>query len=271
MDFILQETFDALNPKQFNFKPGRIASIRGVITGTNDTAQTGDLDDCGSVIVTLREEQIANVSVKQLANMLDIDRGSNLFSSTTAGAFLASFTLDFLIRGDITMQNALSVAGQSELNFEYVPAGNAGTVFTSLTMKIYAEKAAYNERYVLKTLRDNQNEDSAVASKSYQLNKPNIANVFLEDLDDVVSLVQLEQSQNGNQRTVLSPVDWNLLETVTIGMNQIEDNASDMVKIPTASVGNPQSYVNNDTILYLTTSGAGTIEIVTQSVQWNRG
>lgn len=271
MDFILQETFDAKNPKQFNFKPGRIAAIRGVITGKNATSETGDLSNCGSIIVTLREEQIANVSIKQLVQMLDIDRGSNLFSSTEASDFLASFTLDFLIRQDVTMLNALSVAGQSELNFEYVPAGNAASTFDNLTMKIYAEKAAYNERYVLKTLRDNQNEDAAVASKSYQLNKSNIANIFLNDVDDVISLVQLEQSQNGNQRTVLSPVDWNLLEAVTVGLNQIEDNASDMVKVPTATAGTPQSYVNNDSILYLTTSGAGAVEIVTQSLQWSRG
>lgn len=264
MDFTLQRTFDGLSGEQFNFKPGRTAAIRGVITGDAATGVTADLDDCGSIIVTRGEKQIANVSVRQLANMLDINRGSNLFSSVEAGAFLASFTLDLFVREDITMRNALNITGQSELNFEYVPAGNVASVFDSLSIKIYAEKAAYNEAYTLKTLRDNQNEDAAVASKSYQLNKANIAAIYLEDLNDVVDLVQLEQSE----RTVLSPVDWNLLESVTVGLNQIEDNASDMVKIPTASLGNPESYENYDSNLYLTTSGAGTIDIVTQSIEW---
>lgn len=263
MDYILERTIDATEGgEQFNFNPGRVAGIRLVFSGTNAAATTGTLNNLGSIIVKRAERQIANVSVRQLVNMLDINRGSNLFSSTEASTFLASATLDFFLRGDASARSALEITGQSELNFEYVPASDTATTFDSLTLKVYSEKAAYNEQYELWTLRDNQNEDSAVASKSYQLNKTNIVGIYLEDIDDVIDSVQLQQSD----RTVLSPVDWDLLETVTVGSNQIEDGASDMVKIPTYSPNNLGSAENRDTILYLTTSAGGTIDIVTQSI-----
>lgn len=264
MDYKLNRTLNALAGDQFNFKPGRTSAIALVFSGENATGQTGDLDDLGSIVVTRNDEQIANVSIRQLANMLDINQGSNIFSSTEADSFLATAFLSFQIEGDSRMKNALAISGQSELNFEYVPAAGVDTVFDSLQLKVYAELSASREQYELKTLRDNQNEDSAVAAKSYQLNKSNIASIYIEDIDDVIDSIQLEQSE----RNVLSPVDLTLLEAETLKNNQLETSSFDMVKISTHTPENPGSYVNYDTVLFVTTSGGGAIDIVTQSLKW---
>lgn len=266
MDLRLQQTIsNALNGDQFNFNPGRTSGIFMKLTGTADTGQTGTPDDCGSIIVTRGDNQIANVSLRQLGRILDIQGGSNLFSSTEAGAFKATFYLSFMLEKDEALLNALNIVGATELNFEYVPSSTASTVFTSLKMEVYSERSAYLESYEFGTFQNNQNEGGSVSQALYQMNKANIADIYLEDPDTSVSLIQVDQSE----KTIVSPVDWDILEAVTTRDNFVEDGASDMVKIQCYSKGNRGSTTNYGTELYYTTSGSGDFPIVVRALKWH--
>lgn len=267
-DFKLNQTInDATGGDQFNIAPGKIAALRFVFTGTNDAGQTADLDDLGSVKVTRADRQIANISIRQIARILNIERGQNLFSSTTGGAVKASALLEFAIAGDPDLErNALNIKGQGELNFEYIPASTVDTVFGgagSLQLKVYSQASAYSERFEVRTFTDNQVYSAGLANQLIQLNKANIAKIFMEDPDDVIDLVQVET----NERTVLSPVDWDFLESLTLSDNQLEVTTFSMIKIPIYTPQNLASAVNADTNLYLTTSAGGTFPIVTQSLK----
>lgn len=270
MDRKLVRQIDALAGDQFNFQPGRIRGVWLILSGTNSTGVTGALSNTGSVVINRDSRQIVNAKVSSLANMNDIRFGSNIFSSTEASTFLASAYIPFFEsdKDDQPFQNALAIVDDAELNIEWVPDGTVDATFDDLSLKVFSELAAYSEKYEYRILRDNQTEGGAVAGKPYQLNKNNVTGLFMEDPDDVVDLVQLEQ----NGRTVFSPQDWDILTAATMLENQIEASTFDMIRLQCFSNGNLGSAPNRDTVLYLTTSGAGTVEILTTSMHvWNQG
>lgn len=270
MDRKLTRQINALNGDQFNFQPGRIHAVPIKFAGMNAATQTGTLADLGSVVITRDGRQIWNAKISTLALMNDIRFGSNLFSSTEAGAFLATVYIPFFESDffDRDYNNALAITGDSELNIEWVPASGIGTVFSSLTASIYSELAAYGEKYEYRGLRDDQNEDGAVAGKPYQINKDNVTALYLQDPDDVIDLVQLEQ----RGRSVYSPQDWDILLAGTLLTNKLEVTTFDMIELQCYTPNNLGSAVNRNTVLSLTTSGAGDIPILTTSIHvWNQG
>lgn len=257
MDSKKIRNFNAQNGDQFNSQPGRHHGITLIFTGTNDSGQTGALSDLGSVQINRDDRQIVNASIQDIGLMNDIRFGSVLFSSTTASDFTAAVFIPFFIsdEDDDKFQNALNIVEDDELNIEYVPGSNQSTVFTSLDCAVYADMEAYNETYEHRLLRDNETEGSSVASKPYNINKPNVAALYLVDPSDVVTLVELEQ----NGRAAFSPQSWDKLENDTLRKNKLETSSFDMVELQLFSKGNRGSAVNRDTILRVTTSGGGTI------------
>lgn len=243
--------------------------LLGTFEGTAAAGQTGALEDLGSFVVKRGQRQIGNARVADVVLMNDIRFGSNIFSSVEAGAFEASFFIPFYEsdRDDVDFQNALAITGDSELNFEWVPGGAINTVFDSISLKLYSELAAYDERYEYNILRDDQIESGSVSGKPYQINKDNVSALYLQDPDDVVDLIQLEQ----NGRSVFSPQPWLTLLAGTLRDNRLETDTFSMVMLECYTAGNFPSVVNRDSVLSVTTSGAGTLRVLTTNLKiWDQ-
>lgn len=263
MDRRLQRQFDGLAGEQFNIQPSTAKGIGHLIilaTGTNATGATNDVSDIGSCRITLRDDQIVNADYQALADLGDINHGSNLLNSTEASTFQASVVVPF---NEPAFPSAIRVLGESELNFEHVP-GDTGTVFDDLSIRVYAVYEDLPELYIYRMLRDNQNEDAAVDSKPYQLNRRNITGLYLKDVDEEITLIQL--SQEGEN--VLSPQPYLLLEAATLYNNRLETSTFDRVKIETHTPGIIRSTVNRDTVISFTTGAAAAIEVLTTSMVW---
>lgn len=268
MDRRLTRQVNALNGDQFNFQPGRVHGVLLVFEGTNIGGQVGDLDDLGSVNINRDSRQIVNTRIADLGLFNDIRFGSNIFSSADGAAFQASVFIPFFEsdRDDIPFQNALAIVDDSELNFEYVPGSGVASVFSSLNVSVYSELAAYEEIYEYRILRDDQVESAAVSGKPYQLNKNNVSGIYVQDVNDVVDLIQLEQSG----RSVYSPQSWLALLAGTLRDSKLETTTFSMVALETYSAGNRASAANRDSVLTITTSGAGTLRVLTTSIHFWR-
>lgn len=267
MDYKRIDSFDALSNNQENAQPGRVHGVVLQFNGTNASATTNGFGDLGSIIIRRNDDQIWNVDMGVLANFIDIRFGANFLSSVSAGDFVAQTFVPFFESGleDEPFNNALLIQDESELNLEWIPDPNASSNFDSLDVDLFAELAAYPEKYVYRGLRNNQNENGAVNSKPYQMNRDNISGLFITDPDSVIDLLQLEQ----NNRTVLSPSPFDMLQGVTIRNNRIEASTFPMVELQTYSKGNPPTTVNQNTVLAVTTTGAGDIPIFHTSLDWH--
>ena len=263
MDRRNQDQFNALQSRQFGIQPSsnkRVEALVLLFTGINQAGQVGALSDLGSGRTTYFGEQAHNVDYQALGDVGDINYGSNLFSSTDGGAFTATVVIPNYAP---TFENGLQVVSQSDFIFEHVP-GDQGTVFASLNCTVYAIYSDVPANYVYRMLRDNQNEDGAVNSKPYQLNRRNIESIFLKDVDDALTLVSL--TQDGDQ--VLTPQSYTLLEAMTLYDNRLEATSVNRAKIITHTPGIPQTTVNRDTVIELTSSGAFDAEILVCMLDW---
>lgn len=254
------------NGDQFNVMPGRISGITLYFLGTNATGVTGDFDDLGSVIVKRDTRQIANISVGRLADITDIRFGSNLLDSSEGSTFEAATFLPFFEsdQSDEKYNNALAITGEKELNFEWVPAAGVADIFDSCRVSVYAELAAYEEKYEFRTLRNDIPLSAAVSADPNPINKDNVSSIYLTDPDDIVDLVQVEASG----RTVYSPQPWGVLEFGTLRDNRLETTTFGMVALPIYTHGKAGSSVNRNATVTLTTSGAGSVGMITTSLHW---
>lgn len=264
MDRRLQRQFNALASEQFNIQPSTKKNFQAIIvlaTGTNQSGQTGTPSDVGRIRTTRNQSPVHNVDYNTLADVGDINFGSNILSSTTGGAFTASF---YVPNHSPSFESALQILGDTEFNVEHVP-GDDGTVFASLSIKAYAVYSDFPELYTYRMLTMNQSEDGAISEKGYNIPRNNVESIFLKDVDDVITLVSLVQ----DGETVLSPQPYELLEVATLYENRLEASSVNRVKIETHSPGVAQSTINRGTEIALTTSATGDFEILYCSMDWN--
>lgn len=260
MDRVLQAQENAQNSFQENIQPGRIGSLLLYFSGTNNSGQTGDFDDLGTVVMKRNGETIVNRPVNILADKGNILAGSNLFDSTTAGAFIATVKIPLYVE---SFEQALQITGPSELNFEYIPNSAQATVFADLTLSVYSELSFLDEEYDYFLLGDDQTPAAAVTARPYQLNARNIAAVYLTDAGSVLTSVGLRQ--NGEQ--VFSDQPKNVLEAGTLYENRLEQTTIDMIELQCYTQKQPASLLNENSILELSTSGSGTITVTRESIR----
>jgi hypothetical protein len=260
MDRQQQLQKDALKGFQENIQPGRISGVMLIFEGTNDTGQTGDLSDLGTAIIKRKGRTLINRPMDVFGEMGNIRAGNNLFSSTEASDFLASVFIPFYA---LSFEQALNITGDSELNFEWVPAGSSGTVFTTMQVTAYAQRSFRQEFYEYTILGQDQTENGAVTNRTYQLNTQNITEIYLTDPDNIVS--SLELRQDGEQR--FSIQSWDAYLAGTIYDNSLEVQNFDMIQLETYTKGQPLSAVNNDSVIGLTTTGGGTVPITVCAIR----
>lgn len=264
MDRRLQKQIDALSGAQFNIQPSQRKNIQALIVlfeGTAKTGQTGAVSDCGSLRITNDGDGTHNVDYDALADVGDINFGSNLLSSAEAGAFTASVVVPFY---EPSFEQALSITDESQLNVQHVP-GDEGTVFESLTAKVYAVYTDLPELGIYRMLRDNQNETGSIDSKPFSLNRRNVTSIFLKDVDDSITAVQLTQ----DGENILSPQPFVLLEVGTLYENSLETTTFDRVKIETHTPGIAGSTINRNTEIAFTTDDDAKIEMLVCSMEWH--
>ena len=260
MDRVLQAQKDAQSSFQENIQPGRIGSLMLYFNGTNDTGQTGTIDDLGNIVIKRNGETIVNRPINILADKGNILAGSNLFSSAEAGAFEATVKVPFYVK---SFEQALQITGPSELNFEYTPASAQSTVFASLQLSVYSEMSFLDEEYDYFLLGDDQTPAAAVQARPYQLNARNIAAVYLTDPDSVLTSVGLRQ--NGEQ--VFSDQPKSVLEAGTLYENRLEQSTVDMIELQCYTPRQAASLLNENSILEITTSGSGTVTVTRESIR----
>lgn len=258
----LQAQKDALSGFQENIQPGRISGVLLYFTGSNATGETGGFGDLGSPTIKRNGRTLVNVDCSVFADMGDIRSGSNLLDSSQGGAFKATVFIPFYA---ISLEQALQITGASELNFEWSPASNSGTVFDSLNVSVYSQKSYRQEFYEYYILGDDQSESGSVSNRPYQLNRKNITEIYLTDSSDVVSDIALRQ--DGEQVYSIQP--WDVLLAGTLYDNRLEVTNFDMVQLECYTKGQPLSIVNSDTVIQVSTTGAGTVGITTCHIEPN--
>jgi hypothetical protein len=263
MDRVLQAQENALNAFQENIQPGRVAGLLLYFNGTNKSGITADADDLGNIVIKRNGETIVNRPAGVFADMGNIRAGSNLFSSTEGGAFVASVFIPFYALG---LEQAMKITGPSELNFDYQPKADTATNFSAMTLSVYSVVSFKQERYQYFILGEDQTPAAAVTARPYQLNRDNVTEIYLRNPDSVLSSVGLKQ--NGEQRFSDQPL--NVLKAGTLYDNMLEQNDTDMVELQAYTFGEPASTLNNKSIIELSTSGAGTVEITVCSIRWTR-
>lgn len=267
MDRRKQFTLNGLLGGQDNIQPAGdgmkgVALLMLHFSGTNATGETADASNLGSIQVERDGKPIHNVAVETLINMLDIQRGSNYLSSTEASTFEASAIVPFFIED---FESSLHIIDEKELNFTYVPASDVGDIFDALNVAVYAQYEQYRELYTPRILRDNQALVGEESDKNFPLNKNNIVDIFLEDVDEVITAVSLQQTG----KTVLSTQPFILLKIDTLANNQLEVSDFDLVRVQTHTPGVPKSTINRDSNLSFSSSGSGAVNITTVSLIWN--
>lgn len=263
MDRVLQAQENALSSFQENIQPGRVSKLLIYFQGTNAAETTGDFDNLGNVVLKRNGETIVNRPVSILADKGNILKGSNLFSSTEAGSFIASVTLPLFVQ---SFEQALQITGPNELNFQWEPAASAGSTFDDLTIYVFAEQSLLDEEYDYFLLGDDQTPAAAVTARPYQMNQENIAALYITDPDSVLTSVGLRQ--NGEQ--IFSDQLKNVLIAGTLYENALEQTTIDMIELQTYTKGQPGSLFNNNTILELTTSATGTITVTREAIRRKR-
>lgn len=253
MDRRLQAQENALNSFQENIQPGRLDGLLLYFTGTNATATPGDLDDLGTVVIKRGGNTIVNRPIGVFGDMANIRGGSNRFSSTGSGDFIATVFIPFFALG---LPQAYNIKSVSELNFDWQPKSTISTTFSSLTLSVYSRVAFHDEHYLYHILGDDQTPAAAVSARPYQLNKSNITEVYLRDPDTVLDSVAL---RSNNFQFTDQPKE--VLVAGTLLDNMLEVDNFDMIQLQCYTLGKPLSALNKDSVIELTTSGTGTIEI----------
>lgn len=252
MNRVEQLQKDATKNFQENIQPGRISGIMLYFNGTNATGVAGTLANLGDVVIKREGRTIVNRDIETFAQINDIRAGKNKFSSASGGAFVATVFIPFFEMG---LEQALNITGDSELNFSYETGDN--TNFDSLTVTAFSQMSQKAELYEYYILGDDQTESGAVNARGYQLNQDNLTAIFVKDPDDVVKSLALRQ--NGEQR--FSDQPWDVLEAGTLLDNRLEVQNFDTIEMQNFTLGEPLSYFNKNSVIQITTTGAGTVEI----------
>lgn len=245
---------DATKAFQENITPGRIGSLKFYFTGTNAVGQVGDFKDLGNVKIKRNQETRIERPIHVFADKQNILGGSNKFSSTDGGAFIAVVKVPLYVD---SFEQAWQVVKDNEMNLAYTPSGNEGTVFTDLSVKVYAELSFLDEEYDYFLLGDDQTPSSSVSNRNYPLNIENLTTLFLGDPDLVLSSAGIRS--DGEEAYTESPKD--VLEGDTLENNQLEQTSIDLLAIKMYTKKQPGSVLNENNVLKYSTSGAGTIEI----------
>lgn len=263
MDRRLELQTNALQSYQQNIQPGRIAGLLLYFNGKNATSETNDLSVLGNVVIKRGGTTIVNRKVEVFDGINDIRSGKNLFSSTVSAAFAATVFVPFY---ELSLEQALNITDPSELNFTY--EAGSGATWDNLTLSVYSVQSFKPELYQYYILGDDQTEAGAVASRPYQLNRANITSLYLRDnpgSSPILTSVGLRQ--NGKQKFSEQPKD--VLIAGTLLDNMLEVSTTDMIELQTFTLGEPLSTANANSVIEITTSGAGTVEITICAIEWH--
>jgi len=181
--------------------------------------------------------------------------GSNYFTSTEAGAFIASVYVPFDIEG---LPQSLNIEGGDELVVGYDPKPAGIANFDSLNMLVATAEGFQTlpERYEPYILGLDQSIGGAV-SDPIQVNDSNVSAIFIEDGSDVVANVGYKNDKG----QVYSTLPWNLLKAGTLIENRLETSDVSIVELQLFSNGEPLSYLNKKNIVEVETTGAGLVKI----------
>jgi hypothetical protein len=265
MDLRLQKTINALNgSEQFFVSPGPVKGLMVVAEGTNDTGQTGTNADVGSIIVQRNGRQTHNLNFQRFAEIGDIRSGTNLFSSTEAGAFLASCYIPF---SEIGFTNIFDLVSDDELNVQFQPASSVSTVFTALTVKVYAQYApGIVEGYTYQMVSNDKVYSADVTDDLTNLSPTNVTALYIKDADGVLSTVQVDQDGN----SILGNIDFDAVKAATLYNNQLEDGSFAVAQVLCMTPGVLGTVPSRNTQLRLSTSGisgSSTVNVAVCSMQ----
>lgn len=255
------KTIDGLKEEQFNAQPGRINGIWLIAKGTNNAGQVGTVKDIGRVEIVRHGKPRVNRNFNHFVDINDIRNGTNIFSSTDGGVFLASCFIPFFEKGH---PNVFNIQDSEELNVRFIPADD-GTVFANLEIKFEQQMVSLDERYDYSILGNDLNPSAALDADNFVLNTRNVSALYLEDVDDVVDSLAFES----NGRNVITNNDWDALQAYTNLNNRIEDPSFSIVEIENHTPGVPGSTLNRNNKLLLTTTGAGAIDVSVCSMDWH--
>lgn len=257
-DRVEQAQEDALSNFQTNINPGRVGALFLSWVGTNSGATPGTFSDLGSIVVKRDGRTIIDRPIYTLARKQNILFGSNLEDSTGSGAAKFTAKVPFFIK---SFPQALEIAGASELNFQYKAADSS--VFSDLTLTVFSVQSFLDEEYDYFLLGDDQTPAGAVSGRPYQLNASNIAAIYLEDDNDILTSAGLRQ--DGKQ--VFSDQPKQVLEGGTLTNYRLEQSTVDMMILQAYTDENPRSLLNDNSVLELTTSaGSNEIKITRESI-----
>lgn len=257
-------SFDGLTEFQRDCQPGRYAGLMVVASGSNQTGQTGGLADIGRFEITFNGEPIINRDCEKFGDMNDIRGGKYTLNSTSGGAFEAVVFIPFFEKGH---PNVLDVRGNNSLNARFIPADD-GTVFSALDVTVNASLVpSLRQRYIYKINGADQNFSAAQSADDTPLNKRNVSAIYLDDVDDTISLLAFSSMD----RNVVTTNDWLALQGYTNVNNRIEDAAQDIVEIQNHVPGQKGTLLNRNNVLTFTTSGAGAVDITVCSIQPTAG
>jgi hypothetical protein len=254
---------DGLSEAQFNAEPGRHIGLLLLATGTNNSGKTGKKTDVGRFIVTRNGRPLINRGFKKFTDIDDLRKGTNIFESKEGDTFHASAFIPFAAKG---LANALNIRDEQELNIRFLP-NDDGTVFDNLTIQVQSQLAQVPEHYEYIIQGNDLVYSSAVSAKPARLNTPNVSELFIEDIDDVMDSIQFES----NESVIVSDNSKLALQALTNYNNRIEDPSYDVIEIENLTPGIPGSAVNETNILRVSTSGAGSVDVTVASLNITNG
>lgn len=253
---------DALQSFQHNINPGSVKGILLYFNGTNAASTTSDIDDLGTVTIKRFGETQHDRRVRTYADLNNLRRGQNLFSSAEAGDFKATVFIPFYEK---TFEQAYSIEGNQELNIRYEPGTGTPGNFSSMDVTVYSVTAQKPEFYQFYMLGNDQTPSASITGKGYQLNQANVSSVFVDDRDSV--LTELGLRVDGAESFTDQPAD--VIEAGTLLDNRLETSTFDLLELQVYTEDEPLSVINQNSVLKVSTSGSGTIEITVASMVFN--
>lgn len=256
---------NALQSFQHNLNPGSVAGLLFYFKGTNASATTATIDDLGTIRVKRFGETQHDRPVHTYADINNLRRGQNLFSSSSGSDFKATCFVPFYEGEQDGFEQAYNVEGNQEMNVAYDPSTGTPGNFASLDVTVYAVIKQKPEFYQYYLLGNDQTPAGAVTGKGYQLNQANVSAVFVDDRSSI--LTELGLRIDGGESFTDQPAD--VIEAGTLLTNRLEQSTFDLLEMQVYSAREPLSVINENSVIKITTSGSGTIEITTASIVYN--
>lgn len=253
----LIDQFDALKSRQFNANPGSIDGIYLLFDGTAATGVTAALTDLGTVVVKRKGTESHNATIQDFAAVGNINQGSNFFSSAEAGDFIAAVFIPFY---EDSFEQALQIRENNELNISY--QGTDTSKFDDLTCTAYASLADLPELYLFRMLTQDFSVSAAVRNQPEPLNTENVSSVYIRSS----VLTDLQLRVDGKE--AISNQSFDMAKAATLFENRLEQDTIDTAELLIHTPGVPATTENENTVLGVTTSGSGDIDVLVGSMLW---